>query len=100
MRDERDGTGYIFIYTFDGINIADPILKKNAGKNLLDIEDPNGKKVIYELIEVSKAKEGGFVEYVWNKPVSNILAPKISYAASYEPWRWMVGAGVYLDDVH
>jgi len=100
MRDERDGTGYIFIYTFDGINIADPILKKNAGKNLLNIEDPNGKKVIYELIEVSKAKEGGFVEYVWNKPLSNTLTPKISYAASYKPWQWMVGAGVYLDDVH
>jgi signal transduction histidine kinase len=100
MRDERDGTGYIFIYTFEGINIADPILKKNAGKNLLNIEDPNGKKVIYELIEASKAKEGGFVEYVWNKPVSNILTPKISYAASYKPWQWMVGAGVYLDDVH
>ncbi len=57
MRDKRDGSGYIFIYTFDGVNIADPILKQNVGKNLLDIEDPNGKKVIQELIEVSK-KEG------------------------------------------
>ncbi|MCH9813130.1 MAG: cache domain-containing protein [Epsilonproteobacteria bacterium] len=100
MRDERDGTGYIFIYTFDGVNIADPILKKNAGKNLIDIEDPNGKRVIYELIEVSKQPEGGYVEYVWNKPLINKLAPKISYAVSYKPWRWMIGAGVYLDDMY
>ena len=48
MRNERDGTGYVFIYTFDGINIADPILKENSGKNLINFTDPNGKRVIYE----------------------------------------------------
>jgi signal transduction histidine kinase len=95
----EDGTGYVFIYTFDGINIADPILKQNAGKNLLHFKDPNGKEVISELIKVSKNKEGGYVEYVWNKPTTNTLAPKISYAISFEPWRWMIGSGVYLDNV-
>ena len=99
MRNERDGTGYIFIYTFDGINIADPILKQNAGKNMLDFTDPKGTKVIAELIEVSKHPDGGYVEYVWNKPIINRLAPKISYAASFKPWGWMVGTGVYLDSI-
>ena len=99
MRNERDGTGYIFIYTFDGVNIADPILKQNSGKNLLNFKDPNGKKVIKELIEVSKKKDGGFVKYFWNKPIVNKLSPKISYAKAYKPWRWMVGSGVYLDNV-
>lgn len=99
IRDERDGTGYVFIYTFDGINIADPILKENAGKNLIDFTDPNGKKVIYELIQVSKNKDGGYVNYVWNKPTTNKLAPKISYAISYAPWEWMIGSGVYLDNL-
>ena len=100
MRNERDGTGYIFIYTFDGVNVADPILKQNAGKNLLHVRDPNGKEVIRELIDVSQKEGGGYVEYVWNKPLTNKPAPKISYAASYAPWRWMVGSGVYLDDVY
>ena len=99
MRNERDGTGYIFIYTFDGINIADPILKQNAGKNMLDFTDPNGKKVIAELIEVSKLEDGGYVEYVWNKPIVNKLAPKISYAKAFKPWNWMIGTGVYLDTI-
>lgn len=99
MRNERDGTGYIFIYTFDGINIADPILKQNAGKKMLDFTDPNGKKVIAELIEVSKQEEGGYVEYVWNKPIVNRLSPKISYAKAFTPWNWMVGTGVYLDTI-
>jgi len=99
MRDLREGSGYIFIYTFDGINIADPILKYNAGKNLIDFKDPNGKLVIKELIDVSREDGGGFVEYVWNKPTTNRLTDKISYAISYEPWGWMVGSGVYLDDI-
>lgn len=99
MRNSLDGTGYIFIYTFDGVNIADPILKENAGKNLIDFTDPNGKKVIYELIEVSKNDNGGYVNYVWNKPTTNTLEEKISYAVSYKPWRWMIGTGVYLDNI-
>lgn len=99
MRNVRDGTGYVFIYTFDGINIADPILKQNSGKNLIDFTDPNGKKVIYELIVESQKENGGFVEYVWNKPTTNTLAPKVSYAFAFKPWRWMIGSGVYLDDI-
>ncbi len=99
MRNELDGTGYVFIYTFEGINIADPILKENAGKNLIDFTDPNGKKVIYELIEVSKEPKGGYVNYVWNKPTTNTLEEKVSYAISYKPWKWMIGSGVYLKNV-
>jgi len=99
MRDIREGSGYIFIYTFNGVNIADPILKHNAGKNLIDFKDPNGKLVIKELIDISKESDGGFVEYVWNKPTTNRLTDKISYAIAYEPWGWMVGSGVYLDDI-
>ncbi|MEA1914271.1 MAG: cache domain-containing protein, partial [Campylobacterota bacterium] len=99
MRNDRDGTGYVFIYNFDGINIADPILKENAGKNLIDFTDPNGKKVIKELIDISKLPDGGYVQYVWNKPTTNTLAPKISYAHSFEPWNWMLGSGVYIDEI-
>jgi len=99
IRDERDGTGYVFIYTFDGINIADPILKENAGKNLIDFKDPNGKTVIKDLIDISKNSDGGYVNYVWNKPTTNKLSPKVSYAISYEPWNWMIGSGIYLDDI-
>lgn len=99
IRDQRDGTGYVFIYTFDGINIADPILKENAGKNLINFQDPNGKLVIKELIDISKNIDGGYVNYVWNKPTTNKLSPKVSYAISYKPWNWMIGSGVYLDDI-
>ncbi|MEY3002529.1 MAG: hypothetical protein RLZZ428_904 [Pseudomonadota bacterium] len=94
----QDSTGYIFIYDFKGKVLSDPIQRENVGKNLYNIKDANGVMVIKDLIEVSRHKEGGFVEYQWLKPTSGMLSPKISYAKSFEPWGWMVGTGVYLDE--
>lgn len=95
----KDGTGYIFMYDFKGVVLSDPVQRKNIGKNLYDIEDSNGVKVIKDLINVSRMKQGGFVEYVWLKPTTASLSPKVSYARSFEPWGWMVGTGVYLDEI-
>ncbi len=94
-----DGTGYIFIYDFNGTNLSDPLHLDNIGKNLFDFQDPNGVYVIRDLIEVSQNKEGGFVKYMWKKPVTGVPTPKISYAKAFMPWGWMVGTGVYLDEV-
>ncbi len=95
----QDGTGYIFIYDFNGIVLSDPVQKQNVGKNLYDTRDTNGVMVIKDLINISQKKEGGFVKYQWLKPTTGTLSPKISYAKSFEPWGWMVGTGVYLDEV-
>ncbi len=98
MRDKRDGSGYIFIYDFNGTCIADPILKENKGKNLLNLTILQ-KRPIKELIEVSKQPGGGYVSYFWNKPTTHEISPKLSYAKAFEPFGWMVGSGVYLDDI-
>ena len=96
----QDGTGYIFIYDFQGKVLSDPVQKPNVGKNLYETKDINGVMVIRDLIDMSRQKEGGFVEYQWIKPTTGTLSPKISYAKSFEPWGWMVGTGVYLDEVN
>jgi len=95
----QDGTGYIFIYDFNGIVLSDPVQKQNIGKNLYNTKDTNGVMVIKDLIDISQKKEGGFVEYQWLKPTTGSLSPKVSYAKSFEPWGWMIGTGVYLDEV-
>ncbi len=95
----QDGTGYIFVYDFNGVVLSDPVQRQNIGKNLYDTKDINGVMVIKDLIDISRTKEGGFVEYQWLKPTTGLLSPKISYAKSFEPWGWMVGTGVYLDEV-
>ncbi len=95
----QDGTGYIFIYDFNGINLSDPLRLNNIGKNLYDFKDSNGVEVIKELIDISQKPNGGFVEYMWIKPVTELETSKISYAKAFKPWGWMVGTGVYLDEV-
>jgi len=94
-----DQTGYIFIYNYKGVCLSDPVQPHNIGKNLYQFKDPNGIQVIKDLIDVSKQDEGGFVEYTWVKPTNKERSPKVSYAKAFEPWEWMVGTGVYLDEV-
>ena len=57
-----------------------------------------GKKLLQELISVARSG-GGFVDYLWHKPSKKEPLHKLSYAVSLDKWGWMVGTGVYLDDI-
>ncbi|CAA6799220.1 MAG: Unknown protein [uncultured Sulfurovum sp.] len=95
----EDGTGYIFIYDFSGVKISDPIWPYDVGKNLYDLTDVNGVQVIKELITVAKTNDDNFVEYTWRKPGSAYDSLKVSHAKAFKPWKWMIGTGIYLDEV-
>lgn len=99
MRDLDDINDYVFIYDFEGTSIYYPISEKNIGKNLYEFTDATGKKVIKEIIDISKEDEGGYVEYIWYKPQIDKEVSKISYAISYKPWNWTIGKGIYLDEI-
>ncbi len=93
-----NGVGYIFVTDYNGTMLVH-VKKSLIGKNLYDLKDPNGVYLIRELIEAAK-KGGGFVEYMWPKPGEEEPQPKLSYAVGFEPWGWMIGTGVYIDDVN
>jgi len=99
IRKYKDLNEYIFIYNFDGTSIYHPVAKENIGENLLEFTDIKGKKVIKELISISKQKDGGYIEYSWYKPDISKNVKKISYSKSYEPLNWAIGKGVYLDKI-
>ncbi len=99
LKADNNLNDYVFIYDVDGNLIHYPVDQTKEGKNLYNIQDREGKPVIQELINVSKNKNGGYVEYVWFKPEIKDLAKKISYAQSYPKWNWVIGKGVYLDDI-
>lgn len=93
-----NGDGYFFCYDYDGVNIVHPMLPDLLGKNLWEVRDRDGLPVVQALI--AKAREGsGFVRYVWNKPTAQRVAPKLGYVIGLDRWRWMLGTGVYLDDI-
>lgn len=90
--------GYFFVYDYEGKNIVHPRQAFRPGRNWLDLVDPDGDPVIANLIE--KAKEGGGLhQYKWQKPSSGEMADKLSFAVGLDKWQWMLGTGVYLDDV-
>jgi len=90
---------YIFIYDFDGNLLQNSIDNVNVGKNFLNFTDQSGRKIIEELINISKNKDGGFINYFWSKPEIHKEANKISYVKSYDKWNWTIGKGVYLDEI-
>jgi two-component system NarL family sensor kinase len=90
--------GYFFVYDYDGNNVVHPRQTYRPGQNWLDLVDPDGDHVIANLIQ--RAKEGGGLhQYKWEKPSAGAMADKLSFAVGLDKWRWMLGTGVYLDDV-
>lgn len=92
--------GYFFAYDFKGNCLAHARQHGLVGKNMWELKDANGKLIIQDLI--SRARQGGgFENYVWEKPSSRDteLTPKRAYVIALPKWGWMVGTGVYLDDI-
>lgn len=90
--------GYFFLYDMNGKNLMHARQKELVGKDLWQMRDPSGLLVIQELI--AKAKEGGgFVRYMWQKPSTRTVTPKLGYVVGLERWQWMFGTGLYLDDI-
>lgn len=90
--------GYFFVYDLEGRNLMHPRQPELVGQNLWELRDANGVPTIQRLI--AKAKEGGGLErYNWAKPSTHQQAPKLGYVVPLRKWNWMLGTGIYLDDV-
>lgn len=91
--------GYIFIIGFDGTFIVHPE-PAYVGKQQLDLTDPAGIPVVKELIRAARGNlEGGYFTYQWQKYSEGIQEPKLSFVKAVPQWEWVVGTGVYLDDI-
>jgi signal transduction histidine kinase len=70
------------------------------GKDISGFTDPNGKRLFLEFVKVVKANSAGYVDYEWQwKDNPGRIVPKISYVKGFEPWGWIVGTGIYVEDV-
>ncbi|HKK09530.1 MAG TPA: cache domain-containing protein [Bacteroidales bacterium] len=93
-----DEQGYIFITNLDGSAVIINSSKYERGDNVLDMEDEDGVKIIREQHKVAK-EGGGFVRYKWLEPPANKRVENLSYVKLYEPWGWVVGAWINMDDI-
>jgi methyl-accepting chemotaxis protein len=99
LRPIRFGDGnYFFVFNEDGITEVLGPKPELEGKQRIDETDPNGAHYVRDLISAAQ-HGGGFVTYSWSRPGEQTAQPKASYAAGVPAWHWVVGSGVYIDDI-
>ena len=92
--------GYIWIHDTDYYLIAHPFRKKSIGKYDIDLKDESGKFITRAFISIAvKSPDGGFLEYYWKKPNTKIVTRKLGFVKLYAPWKWVIGSGLYVDDI-
>jgi methyl-accepting chemotaxis protein len=94
-----EGGNYVWVNDLKPSMVMHPIKPELNGQDLTDYKDPQGKRLFVEMVKVCKEQGAGFVDYLWPKPGFTEPVPKVSYVALFKPWGWIVGTGVYLDDV-
>ena len=90
--------GYFFVYDYDGNNLVSPRRTELIGRNWLGIAGPDGQLVVDQMIEIAR-QGGGYLTYDWPKPSTGKTERMVSYVIGLQDWRWVVGTGVFIDDV-
>ena len=94
--DEKE---YFWINDFAGKILMHPIKPELDGKDGSEMKDPNGKRIFKEFADTAKNQGAGFVSYMWPKPGFDQPVPKLSFVKAFAPWGWVIGSGIYIDDV-
>ncbi|CBL46249.1 Methyl-accepting chemotaxis protein [gamma proteobacterium HdN1] len=94
------GSEYFWINDSEPRMIMHPNVPKLDGTSLADYKDPTGHTLFRTMVKVSHANpEGDYVHYMWPKPGSTEPIDKISFVRYFQPWDWVIGTGMYTDDV-
>lgn len=94
------GVEYFWINDLDARMLMHPMKPELDGQDLSGMKDPNGVAVFVGFANIGKSPAGeGFFNYMWPKPGSPQPEPKISFVRQFKPWKWVVGSGVYVDDL-
>ncbi|MDU8432064.1 methyl-accepting chemotaxis protein [Pseudomonas syringae pv. actinidifoliorum] len=90
---------YFWINDLRPVMIMHPTNPKLEGQDISTIKDPDGFAVFNEMVALVKSKGAGMVNYRWPKPGASEPVKKTSYVQLFQPWGWILGSGVYVDDV-
>lgn len=91
---------YFWITDMQPRMVMHPYRDDLDGQDLNDFRDPEGKALFVEMVDVVKKDGSGYVYYMWQwMDDSSRIVPKISYVAEFKPWGWVIGTGVYIEDI-
>ncbi len=91
--------GYFWINDFNAVIVMHPIKPALNGKDMSGFEDPKGTQLFKEFVNIVKESNEGYVNYYWDMPGQNEPMPKSSYVKGFEPWNWIIGTGIYINDI-
>lgn len=95
-----DNRDYFWINDTTPRLVMHPYSKEMVGRDLSNFEDAQGKKIFLEIKKTVEKHDSGFIDYSWDKKYSKkMTVPKLSFVQRFEPWDWVIGTGVFLDDV-
>ena len=90
--------GYFCAYTAEGVNLVHSVQPHLIGQNLFHRQDSDGKFLIQALLQRASVG-GGYERYKWLKPSVGVVADKLAYVVTIPELEWMMGTGLYLDDI-
>ena len=101
VRDLRydGGKGYFWIDTVDGNNVVLLGRKDVEGTNRYNAKDPNGFPYIQEINKAAQQEGGGFTRWAFPKPGETESLPKYGYSIEFQPYHWVIGTGVWIDEI-
>ena len=90
---------YFWINDMQPAVIMHPMKPELDGKDVSNVKDATGKALFVAFVDRVKRDGAGFVDYLWPKPGQEQPVAKVSYVRGVPGWGWIVGSGVYVDDV-
>ena len=101
LRYGPEGKDYFWIQDMQPRMIMHPYRSDLNGQELLSFSDPRGVPIFVEFAQLVRREGEGYIDYVWQwKDDPQRLEPKESYVKGFEPWGWIIGTGIYTDDVN
>lgn len=101
LRYGRDFKDYFWINDMQPRMIMHPYRPDLEGKDISTFSDPAGKRLFLSCVEIVQANDAGYVDYQWQwMDDPSRIVPKISYVMGFDPWGWIIGTGIYVEDVH
>jgi methyl-accepting chemotaxis protein len=100
LRSLRYGNNdYVWINDMTPRVVMHPTSPKLEGQDVGGLADPTGKHMFVAFVDIVRSQGAGVVPYLWPRPGDTAPVPKMSYVKGFAPWNWVVGTGVYIDDV-
>ncbi len=99
LRYGAEGMDYFWINDLNPVMVMHPYEPEWNGKDVSGIKDPAGKEIFVEYVRLCQENGEGFLEYLWPKGDAEKPMPRLSYVKLFPKWNWIVGTGVYTDDV-